>query len=393
MKTQQQDDVGTPPPPPPHGIPPELQSPIGHSLLAQASQRRPLPPLPDQNDTPKGPFSLRASPQSGHPNLPKRKPISLMSNPLASRSGLGNAFNSSAGLYFQRLANEPPPYAEQTAPYPEDEIFPDATNWLPGARENPISFPKAKERPEERPSLPLRRTDRPLASPQGQQSTIDIRSDRTAAVSLGTKLTLIRRDPSTGDQWNVAHIDDPTEVQKSPSGRRSVRVHGLPINVAIDTPGYSKFVLDQARSVVSSNSRESNSNTAMLENDEGKPAFERRLVLEDTRILPFHKKTNSAGNITRKPVGSKIGTMTEPGRSSADFGWPQSPSVISLAQTGSDMDGHGRNSKSRSYSFDSPWLGRCEFSAAIGSSSLKVSIGSNLMTSRGSLRDESVNTA
>jgi hypothetical protein len=339
--------------------------------------------VPDEDGafdpSPNGGFSLRATPASARPEFARRKPVAPIASPLTTRTGVMNAANSTAGLYSRRITNEPPPpYAEQSAPYPEEEPFPDATNWLPGARQNPRKLPSLPSPTPDRPGPSATRvnatpyvTSSSVLRQQAGASGLDLpQANQVTASSTGTRLTLIRRDPATGEQWNVAHIEDPTEVQKSPSGRRSVKTHGLPISIAVETPGYTKFMRDPWQpDVPPPAGREST--TVSPESSREIPAFIRRLALEDSRILPFHKKSSSSGVITRKPVGAGY----DASRGNSDSGFPHSPSMMSLAPIGNEIEGQGRNSKSKSYSFESPWAGRCEFSAAIGSSSLKVSIG------------------
>ncbi|KAF3045123.1 hypothetical protein E8E12_009431 [Didymella heteroderae] len=61
----------------------------------------------------------------------------------------------------------------------------------------------------------------------------------------GISLTLIRRDPASGAQWNVARIDDPTITGISSNGL-SERKPGSPLYIEISNPGYSKFLHSDA---------------------------------------------------------------------------------------------------------------------------------------------------
>ncbi|KAI7533503.1 hypothetical protein KC317_g19199, partial [Hortaea werneckii] len=67
-------------------------------------------------------------------------------------------------------------------------------------------------------------------------------------------LTLIRRDPASGEQWNVASIHDPPvqEVSSSallyPSSATRTKRGGVPLYLDITSPGYLQFV-NEARPV------------------------------------------------------------------------------------------------------------------------------------------------
>jgi hypothetical protein len=62
---------------------------------------------------------------------------------------------------------------------------------------------------------------------------------------VGTSLTLIRRDPSSGAQWNVARINDPSMVEVCSSNAAesgAKRQMGAPMWIDVTNPGYSKFL-------------------------------------------------------------------------------------------------------------------------------------------------------
>lgn len=184
-------------------------------------------------------------------------------------------------------------------------------------------------------------------------------------------LTLIRRDPSSGQQWNVGKIasfqlenpdliDDEKRYQASPS-----------IQIHLETSGYAKFrgmpvgpevglrgSLDLRPGSPSSVARQFS--TALI----GKPAsgaFERQVRMSYSPSFTASLRQHFRG------------------RSSVDEGRPSSPikrpghnrgdSHASMGSYGGDFDGSDApiitqpapGLKPRGYIFYSPWNGRCEF--------------------------------
>ncbi|TKA73115.1 hypothetical protein B0A49_03411 [Cryomyces minteri] len=62
---------------------------------------------------------------------------------------------------------------------------------------------------------------------------------------LETSLTLIRRDPTSGAQWNVAKIRDPPVLDVSSESTKSQRLKraGAPLFIDVYNPGYTKFIV------------------------------------------------------------------------------------------------------------------------------------------------------
>ncbi|KAF2233019.1 hypothetical protein EV356DRAFT_229789 [Viridothelium virens] len=154
-----------------------------------------------------------------------------------------------------------------------------------------------------------------------------------------SSITLIRRDPTSGAQWNVGRISDPpiTEISSETmqSGTRTEKYKrmGAPMYVEITNPGYNKFI-DRPNSSSSQQSKsQSNNNT-----------FERRIYLE----------------------GSRAATHSYANRPSSAHG-----SFPSSNPTPSD----------KGYAFLSPWDGKCQFSTGGSGRSVtcrhSISSGSN----------------
>ncbi|CAI6334979.1 unnamed protein product [Periconia digitata] len=181
--------------------------------------------------------------------------------------------------------------------------------------------------------------------------------------SMGTSLTLIRRDPSSGAQWNIGRIDDPSMPDISSSGfsdGSNKRPIGAPLYIDITNPGYSKFLHSEQNSIPPDVQERLHENANV---------FRRRLWMEGVGILTGgfgHQRLNShdSGVSTRSPRHSseissdhRVSTTTPfPGQESQ----PQNTNQIPGSQTGF-----------RGYVFMSPWGGRCEFITGAGGGSLK----------------------
>jgi hypothetical protein len=195
--------------------------------------------------------------------------------------------------------------------------------------------------------------------------------------SAGTSLTLIRRDPASGAQWNVARIEDPTAVDVSSTGSASKRKLGAPIYVEVHNPGYSKFLHshDGSSSTACNQSsalpsdRQSSEQTAKVET-----VFRRRLWMEGSQHTGDfgHRKTNSSETNHGRPRSHGND------RSSADPRLTTPPAFLSRPdQEYGTLRISDRSSSFRGYVFTSPWNGRCEFLTGAGGNSLKVILHSS----------------
>ena len=234
-----------------------------------------------------------------------------------------------------------------------------------------------------------RENDRPIPSsrrPSEQAGSADI------------SLTLIRRDPASSAQWNVASIKDYPimEVSSSSLGASEPRKRpGAPVYIEITNPGYSKFlnmsqdgVMPYLASRTSDLSVRSNypgyapqapipaasGNTQM---EEQETVFRRRLWLEGSKYpnssfghRKIHSNDMSIGRQT--PRSSLEGHQRE--RSSMDLRTPGAQTFLSPDdQAYNTIQGSERQSSFRGYVFMSPWNGRCEFITGASGGSLKVS--------------------
>lgn len=172
-------------------------------------------------------------------------------------------------------------------------------------------------------------------------------------------LTLIRRDPSSNEQWNVASVHDPpiyevsSAALRNPSAAKRTKRGGGPVYLDISNPAYAQFIdTDRAGSRISTAfSNSSNSDQP----PEG--TFRRRLYMPGSQYgehayshasLPSSGFEPSEGGATRRTI-----------RSSADM------SANSSALPAVD------DRRGKGYTFTSPWDGRCEFATGSTGKSLK----------------------
>ncbi|GAB1200916.1 hypothetical protein APSETT444_010297 [Aspergillus pseudonomiae] len=163
----------------------------------------------------------------------------------------------------------------------------------------------------------------------------------------GFHITLIRRDPTHGSQWNVATISTP-------------KMDGSAIDIEVSTPGYNRFAAQSEPLSLASlgiNLPSEISNRISLSSSRPTQAE----LAESTPSQPSHPR-----KFHRKLKVSQ--PYQENGRGSLDPG-ANRPSLD-----------HGTNSPSKSntsklksgyYTFTSPWNGTCTFSTSVNGRSLK----------------------
>lgn len=309
-----------------------------HGSQLAAVQRKPVSPL-----------------VTGVPPGPKRKPVP---GTLAPVNGFGNTHNSAA--YSQHIQS--------------GLLAPDYVSRR--------SSEDARHQDENKPSLPPRPPQQPASS--------------------GTSLVLIRRDPASGAQWNVARINDPPVVDVSSSTLNESTVKkrpGAPAYIAVTNPGYSKFLHNQqpiASPLISRNTnasiathhpaQDSNlTNPAGIDREDG--VFHRRLWMEGSK--------QPGGDFGHRRLKSHDSSMSGAGtrnsfegvqRTSLDSRPPATPPFFTREnQSYSSIQVSEKQSNFRGYVFTSPWNGRCEFITGAGGGSLKVrplaQYATNMLTS------------
>lgn len=183
-------------------------------------------------------------------------------------------------------------------------------------------------------------------------------------------LTLIRRDPASGAQWNVARIEDPPVLEISssslndPSGRRKM---GAPMYIEIFNPGYSKFLHSDML------------NKSLSSQMPGQP-YQNGQQPQARIAEPLSRSTPAGSeNIFKRRIWMEGASGHSRKLGSNDFDRPNSRGRNDSGYPGSDMPMHRSVQVSdrqqplfRGYVFTSPWNGRCEFVTGGGGGSLKV---------------------
>lgn len=193
-----------------------------------------------------------------------------------------------------------------------------------------------------RPVLPPRPSNDRAGSPRrspGQSPTRQGRNPHTRRENSGFHITLIRRDPSSGTQWNVATISSP-------------RMDGNAIDIDISTPGYNRFAAsDEPLSLAS---LAASLPPGLIRAAGSSMPQTQSLCAEKPQDQPpssgprkFHRQL-----CVSKPYDDPTGS----GRTSTDLTSP---------------DGSSSKLKSGYYVFNSPWNGTCTFASSVNGRSLK----------------------
>ena len=229
---------------------------------------------------------------------------------------------------------------------------------------------------------------------ENQRPVPSSRQPSSISQQSGTSLTLIRRDPASGAQWNVARIEDPSthDISSSSDNDSAIkRKPGAPMYIEVLNPGYSKFLhtentgkppLTNRTSDISVRSYHPN----ILPQDrmpepqrDRQPAidniFRRRIWMEGAQHTAggfgHRKKLSHDYSAGRPDSRGSYGGQGE--RLSGDFRPQPPPSFITHDdQTYSTIQVSDRQTSFRGYVFTSPWNGRCEFITGAGGGSLKV---------------------
>lgn len=218
------------------------------------------------------------------------------------------------------------------------------------------------------------------------------RRPETNRTPTGIVLTLIRRDPASGAQWNVARIDDPTIIDISSCGLNEAagrRKPGAPLYIEVSNPGYSKFLHSDmehrpplptrtsdlsVRSYQSSNTVPRSSIDRLPESSsKSNNVFRRRLWMEGSHLGGGfgHRKSGSYDRNSSSSRPTSRGNYDGP--PSMDQPLP-SPSFLTRDdQSYGTLQIPEQQSSFRGYVFMSPWNGRCEFITGASGGTLKVS--------------------
>jgi hypothetical protein len=294
-----------------------------------------------QNQIPFNSASTPIVPRKAVPGIttaPTRKPVP---STLAPVNNYSNNQNIDAGNYARRSAMLAPDYSQSPR----------------------RSFDSNQYQQENR---------RPTASPRR-------RSENPSRASAS--LTLIRRDPASGAQWNVARIEDPpvldisSQTSNDPSTKKKI---GAPMYIEVFNPGYSKFLHSNTTSKPTLESRDSGTSIQTLQTGShpsvNENVFRRRIWMEGSQHAGGfgHRKINSRDHNTGRP-DSRGSYNAQTNFASTDVRPPATPPFMTREdQTYSSIQVSDRQTSFRGYVFTSPWNGRCEFVTGVGGGSLKV---------------------
>ncbi|OOQ82316.1 hypothetical protein PEBR_39387 [Penicillium brasilianum] len=213
-----------------------------------------------------------------------------------------------------------------------------------------------------RPQLPPQPSHDGFRSPNrspGQSPSRHARSHQPSRGNAGFHITLIRRDPASGTQWNVATISTPRMDRNS-------------VDIEISTPGYNRFA--GSHEPLSLASLAANLPPEMLRSA-GPPL---------TASLGLEKPTEKQTQPQLQPQPSGPRKFHRQLCVSRQFEDPNG-NIRSAVDSGNGQVPEGSKLKSGYYVFNSPWNGICTFSSSVNGRSLKckhmISAPGNVPTS------------
>lgn len=292
-------------------------------------------------------------------DLPRRKPVPPPRSPLRkSPSPAGSSPDPANGQPRDSVQTHQPNRAKsQIARKP---VLSDITNAAPTGSPG-LDLPVVPPRP-----LPP-----PPAEDEGYGSSLTVNDfsmkrhsqdlqvkerhdERQVSLPEAGSLTIIRRDPATSAQWNVASVRDPPvqEVSSaallSPSASSKVKKGGAPLWLDVTNPGYQQYNTSHR-----SESRTSTSTSSSDNDNAPEGTFRRRLYLPGSRY----------------PDRRWIQRSSFHARSPSDIPPSLQHSVEHLSYP--DLTPPLMDRRSAGYSFFSPWDGRCDFSTTKSGRALK----------------------
>lgn len=189
-------------------------------------------------------------------------------------------------------------------------------------------------------------------------------------------LTLIRRDPGSGEQWNVASIHDPPvdEVSSSslllPTADRRTKKGGRPLLLDVTNPAYAQFSSDGIERTESRISTSSPSSPSETDPQVPEGVFRRRLYMPGSKFSE-HGYSNDSNGLHRKhsSLSSASGTSTIDTTFISQTTRSDRHHSVDIASLSTNTASTDRRTKG--YTFTSPWNGQCEFSTGATGRSLK----------------------
>jgi hypothetical protein len=278
--------------------------------------------------------------------VPKRKPIFTASKPPSSTAR--PAVPAKDELVRRPLGPRPP--LEETDP--RQQQLPGVENKTPisALNHNTRIFPTKVDTETTRGALSEGFTPEELG--------------QCKATSNAFSITIIRRDPSSGAQWNVGNICgqpiiDETQNQRGKSMPRSKKPY-FEMTIHLTTPGYNYFRNSQPTSHVEASAVRANPDLAELQiNSISQPGFNRQVRMEGSNFW-----SRSPGNHKRalSDIPDKH-TFTH-GRSLS--GHSKLDTHLNYEETVPET-----GNRSKGYTFLSPWGGQCKFIIGGGGRSLR----------------------
>lgn len=226
--------------------------------------------------------------------------------------------------------------------------------------------------------FPGQRPDVPLLPPRPSSATSTTSS--LSGQSVPTAV-LVRRDPSSGMQWNVSKIRDPPvrDVSSAMTADVSTKQRGSPLYLEIQTAGYQKFV---AQSSANGYSRSedisdhvpsfeySTTSAVSTSSRESDVLFRRRMWMEGSHFLTGRNRNRGSADVGRSEEHLDL---TSAAARDGGFSSAQAErNSLQVPDEGRLIASGEKRSSVKGYTFMSPWQGRCEFTTSTIGSSLKV---------------------
>ena len=198
-------------------------------------------------------------------------------------------------------------------------------------------------------------------------------------------ITIIRRDPSSGAQWNIGTVDGYPDFGEGPdrrqkaAHRRKKPYYGIELH--LETPGYSSFrnsnLTDHLGDTASTVYKATGDRIEAGKSRAGqasKRGFDRQVRMEGSS---FWKRPTMQHNRALSDLSGKRFSRSSSGSSTA--GRSEAPSFDPQPRLDSNTF------QPKGYVFFSPWNGRCKFSTGTGGRSLrcKHTLPGPLSASRG----------
>ena len=310
-----------------------------------------------------------SSNHSAPPGVPRRKPVT--STPLAP------ALQQSLSQERQTLSRRPlGPRPLVLDPIPKREILSGVENrpWTPTARSDDSA------------SASRTSYDTATSRPSGDIVVSKHGANKDEAFSI----TVIRRDPSSGAQWNVGSVfGSPAskELNRGEHPRRKSKKTHSNISVQILTPGYGTFRVPAATNAPSRTSDSPLNSVDEVDTDSLQTpvgsdwSFDRQVRMEGAS---FWSRPSIQHRRTLTDLSGKHGITHRRGSSGS--------SVVEPADSSSynhDPELDNADLQSKGYVFVSPWGGRCKFSTGSGGRSLTLKHALPAPVSAGGTSDRS----